>query len=385
MNILIGITGGIAAYKSATLIREFKKRGHEVKVIMTPSAKDFITPLTIATLSGNPVFSEGFSPEDGRWNSHISLGEWADIMVIAPATANTIAKMANGTSDNLLCCTYLSARCPVVIAPAMDLDMWGHVTTSRNIEQLIKDGVRVIRPQTGFLASGLTGRGRMEEPERIASIVSDEFLDPKAQNIPQDFAGKKVMVTAGATIERIDAVRYISNFSTGKMGKAIAEEFEKRGADVMLICGRYSAEEMFHLSELAFEKCDIAVFAAAVADYTPEEPSQKKIKSDKGSGMTLTLKPTADIAATLSRSKRKDQITVGFALESDNEEENALKKLEAKSLDAIVLNSLQDSGAGFGHDTNKITIYSQQSTVSYPLKSKADVAKDIVDFVIEKL
>lgn len=380
MNILLGISGGIAAYKAATLIREFKKKGHEVKVIMTPNAKDFITPLTIATLSGNPVFSEGFSPEDGRWNSHISLGEWADVMIIAPATANTIAKMVGGMADNLLCCTYLSARCKVVVAPAMDLDMWAHISTRRNIEQLKSDGVRVIEPQSGFLASGLSGKGRMEEPEVIAQIVCEEF-----SSAPQDFAGKKVMVTAGATIEKIDAVRFISNFSTGKMGRAIAAEFEKRGAEVTLIAGGHSAEEMLNLAKEAFEGCDIAVFAAAVADYTPENPSDKKIKSNKGEGMTLTLKPTADIASTLSHTKRPGQITVGFALETDHEETNATKKLESKSLDAIVLNSLQDSGAGFGYDTNKVTIYTTSTKTSFPLKSKAEVAVDIVNFIAEKL
>ncbi len=378
MNVLLGVSGGIAAYKAATLVREFKKRGHAVRVIMTPSAKDFITPLTLATLSANPVFCEGFSPEDGRWNSHISLGEWADVMVIAPATANTMAKMASGMADNLLCCTYLSARCPVVVAPAMDLDMFAHPTTARNIKQLEADGVMIIEPGSGFLASGLSGKGRMEEPEVIALKVLERF------SAVRDFEGKKVMVTSGATIERIDAVRYISNFSTGKMGRAIASEFEKRGAEVTLIGGGLSASEMLSEAEAAFEKCDIAVFAAAVADYTPENPSDKKIKSDKANGMTISLKPTADIAATLSLKKREGQFTLGFALETDNEGENAKNKLSKKGLDAIVLNSLNDSGAGFGHDTNKITIYDKDSAVAYPLKSKEEVAVDIVNYIAEK-
>lgn len=378
MNILIGVSGGIAAYKAATLVREFKKEGHAVKVVMTRAAKDFITPFTLATLSGNAVFCEGFSPEDGRWNSHISLGEWADVMVVAPATANTLSKMASGMADNLLTCTYLSARCQVVIAPAMDLDMWAHRATGRNIERLRADGVEVIEPAAGFLASGLSGKGRMEEPEVIARRVL-EMIEAK-----RDFEGKRVMVTAGATIERIDAVRYISNFSTGKMGRAIAAEFERRGAEVRVIGGGLSAAEMLEKAEESFGWCDIAIFAAAVADYTPEMPSQKKIKSDKGAGMTLTLKPTVDIAATLSCTKREGQFTLGFALETDNERENAKKKLSTKSLDAIVLNSLQDSGAGFGYDTNKITIFDNETSESFELKTKEEVATDIVNYISKK-
>lgn len=379
MNVLIGVSGGIAAYKSATLIREFKKRGCAVKVVMTSAAKDFITPLTLATLSGNPVYVEGFSPENGAWNSHISLGEWGDVMVIAPATANTIAKMVSGIADNLLCCTYLSARCPVVVAPAMDLDMWAHKATGRNIEQLKADGVRVIEPAAGFLASGLTGKGRMEEPEMIAKIVCEEYMTKR------DFEGKRVLVTYGATVERIDAVRYISNFSTGKMGRAIAEEFQKRGAEVVAVGGGVSASEMYEQARTAFESCDIAVFAAAVADYTVENPSEKKIKSDKGKGISLSLAPTVDIAGTLSRGKREGQFTLGFALETNDEELNAQKKLESKNLDAIVLNSLQDSGAGFGHDTNKVTIFDNSGSYPYSLKSKSEVATDIVNYVASKV
>ncbi len=381
MNVLLGVTAGIAAYKSATLIREFVKRGHSVRVVMTPAAKDFITPLTLATLSQNPICVDGFSPEDGRWNSHISLGEWADVMVIAPATANSIAKMVSGIADNLLMCTYLSARCPVVVAPAMDLDMWAHRATGRNIEQLRADGVTIVEPAAGFLASGLSGKGRMEEPERIAEVVCAKFLSGREQ----DFKGKRVMVTAGATIEKIDAVRYISNFSTGKMGRAIASELESRGAEVVLIAGQYSAAQMLELAQEEFPKCDAAIFAAAVADYSVENPAQRKIKSDKGASMTLELTPTADIAATLCSEKREGQFTVGFALETDNEFSNAKKKLEAKNLDAIVLNSLCDQGAGFGHDTNKVTIMDSTSSTEYELKSKIDVARDIVDYISQKI
>ncbi len=381
MNVLLGVTAGIAAYKSASLIREFIKRGCSVRVVMSPSAKDFITPLTLATLSNNPVFVEGFSPEDGRWNSHISLGEWADVMVVAPATANTIAKMVSGIADNLLLCTYLSARCPVVVAPAMDLDMWAHRATGRNIEQLRSDGVTIIEPADGFLASGLSGKGRMEEPEQIAEIVCAKFQF----NRVQDFAGKRVLITSGATVEKIDAVRYISNFSTGKMGRAIALELESRGAEVVMVSGMKSAEEMLLEAQSHFEKSDVVVFAAAVADYTVAEPSKQKIKSDKTKNLTLELVPTPDIAATLSSLKRKDQFTVGFALETENECGNARGKLVTKNLDAIVLNSLNDSGAGFRYDTNKITIIDNQSELEYSLKSKAEVAKDIADYIISKI
>ncbi|MFI3298842.1 MAG: bifunctional phosphopantothenoylcysteine decarboxylase/phosphopantothenate--cysteine ligase CoaBC [Rikenellaceae bacterium] len=378
MRVLLGVTGGIAAYKAASLVREFIKAGCEVRVVMSHSAKDFITPLTLATLSKNPVFCEGFSPEDGRWNSHISLGEWADVMVIAPATANTIAKMRGGVADNLLLCTYLSARCEVVVAPAMDLDMWAHAATQENLDILKGRGVRVIEPSDGFLASGLVGKGRMAEPETIAQQV----LLPYQK---KDFKGKRVLVTAGATVEKIDAVRYISNFSTGKMGRAIAAEFESRGAEVILFGGGMSAQELLEAAQSEFERCDIAVFAAAVADYTPQQVSQSKIKSEKdGEGITLKLVPTADIARTLSSKKRSDQITVGFALESDNERENALKKLTNKNLDAIVLNSLRDEGAGFGGDTNKITIFDRDGATDFELKSKTEVAHDIVEYIYSK-
>ncbi len=376
MNVLIGVSGGIAAYKAATLIREFVRKGHSVRVVMTPAAKDFITPLTLATLSSNPVFVEGFSPEDGRWNSHISLGEWADVMVIAPATANTLAKMAGGVADNLLICTYLSARCPVVVAPAMDLDMWAHSTTHRNIELLIKDGVSVIEPQEGFLASGLSGRGRMEEPEVICRRICDSYDVKK-----REFIGKKVLVTAGATVEPIDAVRYISNYSSGKMGRAIASEFERRGAEVVIIQGKITAHQMWEEAKREFESCDIAVFAAAVADFSPAEPLKGKIKSDKNAPLSLTLEPTIDIAKALSSKKTKEQFTVGFALESDQGTSEAKRKLVDKNLDAIVLNSLEDFGAGFEHSTNKITIFDRENELPFELKSKEEVAKDIVDYI----
>ncbi len=376
MKILLGVTGGIAAYKAAALVREFKNAGCEVKVVMSSAAKDFITPLTLATLSQNPVFCEGFSPEDGRWNSHISLGEWADIMIIAPATANTLAKMTAGIADNLLLCTYLSARCEVVVAPAMDLDMWAHTATQSNLEVLKTRGVRVVEPAEGFLASGLSGKGRMAEPDVIFREVMSYAK--------RDFAGKRVLVTTGATIEKIDAVRYISNYSSGKMGRAIAAEFERRGAEVTVVQGG-SAEEMFQAASEGFASCDIAIFAAAVADYTPEVSVDNKIKSNKGESMTLKLRPTVDIAAALSRTKKEGQVTIGFALESDNEEQNAKTKLAQKNLDAIVLNSLRDEGAGFCGDTNKVTIYNSRGEATpYSLKTKAEVARDIADYVVEQ-
>lgn len=377
MNVLLGVSGGIAAYKSAALTRLFVSAGHSVKVVMTPCARDFITPLTMATLSGNPVYVENFSPENGAWNSHISLGSWADIFVIAPATANTIASMAGGIANNLLLTTYLSARCGVVIAPAMDLDMYAHPTTTRNIEYLKSVGVAVVEPTEGFLASGLTGKGRMAEPEAIFNFI--------VNSKEKDFAGKRVMITAGATLEKIDPVRYISNFSTGAMGRAIAAEFEARGAEVTLIAGAMSAEQMYQQACSAFSNCDIAVFAAAVADYTPKKPANLKIKHQGVSEIAIELKATKDIAGELSSKKRPGQITVGFALETDNEIENALKKLKDKNLDAIVLNSLQDAGAGFGGNTNKITILDTKGQTNFCLKSKAEVAADIVNYIQNQL
>lgn len=373
MNILLGVSAGIAAYKAAYLTRELIRGGHSVRVVMTPAARDFITPLTLATLSQNPVVVDGFSAEDGKWNSHISLGIWADLMVIAPATANTIAKMRAGIADNLLLCSYLSARCPVVIAPAMDLDMWQHAATQENLAVLRERGVRVIEPEDGFLASGLSGKGRMAEPDAIAQMICTMGRE-------QDFAGRRVLVTVGATIEKLDPVRYISNFSTGKMGQAIAAELTSRGADVITVGGGLSAEQMFHQAQSAFDSCDIAIFAAAVADYTPQDVADRKIKhSDQN--LTLTLRPTVDIAATLSRAKREGQFTVGFALETHDEQQNAKQKLDKKNLNAIVLNSLRDQGAGFGGDTNKITIIDRTSSIEFELKTKAEVARDIVDYI----
>lgn len=386
MNVIVGISGGIAAYKSATLVREFVKRGHAVKVIMTDAAKNFITPLTMATLSQNPVLVDNFDPTNGAWNSHVSLGMWADLFVVAPATANTIAKMACGMADNLLLCTYLSARCQVWIAPAMDLDMYQNQATQKNIETLIQRGVKTIEPEEGFLASGLIGKGRMAEPEFIAKTICEASLKC-------DFDGKKILITAGGTIEKIDPVRYISNFSTGKMGVEIAENFANRGAEVVLVkttsavCPKNvkiktivveSANEMYEAVKERFGKCDVAVFAAAVADYTVEKVPEK-IKHDNKNA-TLTLIPTKDIACEMGKVK-KNQICIGFALETNHPVENATSKLDKKNLDAIVLNSLKDEGAGFGVDTNKITIISKNETLKFDLKSKYDVAKDIVNYI----
>ncbi|MCF0190107.1 MAG: bifunctional phosphopantothenoylcysteine decarboxylase/phosphopantothenate--cysteine ligase CoaBC [Marinilabiliaceae bacterium] len=394
MNIIVGITGGIAAYKTATLIRLLVKEGHDVKVVMTPMAKQFITPLTVATLSKNPILVDFFSPENGAWNSHVSLGLWADVMVIAPATANTIAKMTNGVADNLLLTTYLSARCPVLIAPSMDLDMYAHPATQKNLEQLRSVGVRMVEPYEGELASGLVGKGRMAEPEEIASAVSD-LLAEKSSN---PLNGKRFMLTAGPTYEKMDAVRFIGNYSSGKMGFAIAEELAKRGAKVDLIAGpvqlkvssrnivRYnveSAAQMYEKCVEFFPKSDGAIMTAAVADFTPSVKLDYKMKR-KGD-IELTLKPTADIAAEMGRLKRDNQVLVGFALETNDEETNAHHKLESKNLDFIVLNSLNDKGAGFMHDTNKITIIDRTGEVTpFSLKSKKEVARDIVDY-LEKM
>ncbi len=384
MNILLCVTGSIAAYKAAVLCRIFKVAGCEVKIIMTPLAKQFITPLTMATLSKNPILVEFFNPENGEWNSHISLGEWADCMVIAPATANTIAKMAHGVADNLLLTTYLSARCPVVISPAMDLDMYAHCATQANIETLRQRGVHVVEPESGELASGLVGKGRMAEPEHIASEVL-ELLSQKKKSLE----GKHFVVTAGATIEKIDPVRYITNHSTGKMGYAIAGELAERGARVSLISGRttldtpkgveridvLSAGEMFEASVKAFECADGAVMCAAVADYTPAEVSTSKIKKSDND-LSIPLKRTRDIAAELGAIKG-DRVLVGFALETDNELENATSKLERKNFDFVVLNSLRDSGAGFGVDTNKVTLVDRVSREELPLMPKSEVAQSI--------
>lgn len=389
-HIIIGITGSIAAYKAATLIRLLVKRGAEVKVIMTPLAKEFITPLTIATLCKNPILVDFYNPENGDWNSHVDLGLWADLYLIAPASANTMAKMATGVADNLLLTTYLSAKCPVMVAPAMDLDMYQHPATQQNIGILQSRGNVIVEAATGELASGLSGKGRMEEPEVIAAEVEHFFA---SQN---RFAGKTVLITSGPTYEPIDPVRFIGNYSSGKMGKSIAEVFLAQGANVIFITGPTSnipvgdnlevvkvktAAEM-HAAALAhFPNSQIAIMAAAVADFTPEVSSSSKIKRE-GDNLTLVLKPTKDIAADLGKQKAPGQVLVGFALETNNEAQNAAKKLSAKGLDFIVLNSLNDQGAGFGFDTNKITIISKSGeSVPFQLKPKNQVAADIVDVI----
>jgi len=393
-HILLGVTGSIAAYKSAILVRSLVKQGAEVKVIMTEMAKQFITPLTMATLSKNPILVEFYNPENGDWNSHVSLGLWADLYLIAPASANTIAKMANGVADNLLLTAYLSSRCPVVVAPAMDVDMFLHPATQDNLKILSQRGVKIIEPDSGELASGLDGKGRMEEPEEIVSFVNALFQ--KSINL----STKKILITAGPTQEAIDPVRYISNHSTGKMGYALAEECASRGAEVFLVSGPtnlnisgkgisqinvISAKEMYNEALSIFNKgIDAAILCAAVADFTPAKQERSKIKREN-ENYNLELTPTIDIAASLGKLKKEGTILIGFALETDNELSNAQKKLEKKNLDAIVLNSLQDNGAGFGVDTNKVSIISKKGKpVAYSLKDKAEVATDIVDFV-EKL
>ncbi|MFI3285254.1 MAG: bifunctional phosphopantothenoylcysteine decarboxylase/phosphopantothenate--cysteine ligase CoaBC [Rikenellaceae bacterium] len=390
MNILLCVTGSIAAYKAAVLCRIFKVAGCEVKVIMTPLAKQFITPLTMATLSKNPILVEFFNPENGEWNSHVSLGEWADCMVIAPATANTIAKMAHGVADNLLLTTYLSARCPVVVAPAMDLDMYAHAATQENLEIIRRRGVTIIEPTSGELASGLVGKGRMSEPEEIAAEVMALISQKK-----KSLEGKHFVVTAGATIEAIDPVRYISNHSTGKMGYAIATELALRGARVTLVSGRTSlnvpqgvervdvtsAQEMYEASLELFAKSDGAIMCAAVADYTPLEVSQTKIKKGDGE-LSIQLKRTHDIAAELGKQKGS-KLLIGFALETNNELKNAEQKLESKNFDFVVLNSLRDAGAGFGVDTNKVTFVGKGYRTELPLIPKKEVAERITDKIEE--
>jgi phosphopantothenoylcysteine decarboxylase / phosphopantothenate---cysteine ligase len=393
-RIIVGISGSIAAYKSATLVRLLIKSGAEVKVIMTSSAHDFITPLTLSTLSKNPVYTDFTRGSEGEWNNHVELGLWADAMVIAPASANTIGKMANGLCDNLLQAVYLSARCPVFFAPAMDLDMLQHPSTRNNIDRLKQYGNVLIEPGFGELASGLTGAGRMAEPEEIVAALSD-FLDGS-----DALKGKKVLVTAGPTYEAIDPVRFIGNHSSGKMGFAIAEELAKKGAEVHLVSGPThqhlsdknvqlvrvtSAQQMYEACTALFPTTDIAVLAAAVADYKPAVVASQKIKKN-GESLSLELTKTQDIAASLGKLKHNGQVIVGFALETEQEEANALKKLEGKNFDLIVLNSLNDAGAGFGHDTNKITIIDRNHHVKqFALKDKKEVAKDIVGAIVEKI
>lgn len=396
-KIIVGVTGGIAAYKTASLVREIVKRGGEVRVVMTPMAKQFITPLTLATLSKNPIAVDFFDPENGQWNSHVSLGLWADAMVIAPATANTLAKMANGIADNLLLTTYLSAKCPVFVAPSMDLDMYKHAATQENMRLLEERGVYFIDAESGELASGLIGKGRMAEPEYIADYLSSYFTEGGNLSERNELEGMKVMLTAGPTYEKIDPVRFIGNYSSGKMGYAIAEELAKRGFNVELISGPVklsishkninvtkveSAADMYKACCDIFPKCDAGIMCAAVADFTPADRSDEKIKR-KGE-MTIILKPTQDIAAEMGRIKKENQTLVGFALETNDEIFNAESKLERKNLDFIVLNSLNDKGAGFMHDTNKITILEKGGiSTEYELKSKKEVAKDIVDKLLK--
>lgn len=387
-HIILGISGGIAAYKSVMLLRLLVKAGAEVQVIITPNGKEFITPVTLSSLSGRPVISEFFSANTGEWHSHVDLGLWADVMVVAPATASTLAKMATGVADNMLITTYLSAKAPVFVAPTMDLDMMAHPSTCRNLATLRNDGVRIIEPATGELASHLTGRGRMEEPEKIAEALNAFFA-------PQTLAGKRVLITAGPTYERIDPVRFIGNFSTGKMGYAIAREAARRGAAVTLVSGPTalqdpagvevvhveSARQMLEACEGRFANTDIAIMAAAVADYAPRHFAKHKIKREHDGIDAIELVKNPDIAATLGAVKKKGQVLVGFALETDNGEANAREKLARKNLDMIVLNSLSDKGAGFGTDTNKVTVITPWKAIPFDLKSKDGVAIDILDAI----
>ena len=388
-HILLGITGSIAAYKAAMLCRLWKTAGAEVQVVMTPLAKQFITPLTMATLSKRPILVEFFDPENGAWNSHVSLGEWADCYVIAPATANTLAKMATGVADNLLLTTYLSARCPVVVAPAMDLDMYAHEATQQNLRTLAARGVRIVEPGEGELASGLSGKGRMAEPQQIAEYVGS--LLGETDEKKKTLAGKRMIVTAGATIEAIDPVRFISNHSSGKMGYAIAGELAARGAEVTLVSGRtalptppgvervdvLSAAEMYEATVKAFDRADGAVMCAAVADYTPESVSETKLKKGDGE-LFIRLRRTQDIAAELG-ARKGGRLLVGFALETNDEKAHAQSKLQRKNFDFIVLNSLRDAGAGFRGDTNKVTLIDHAGSEELPLMSKREVAERIVD------
>ena len=391
-KIILGITGSIAAYKACYIIRGLIKQGAEVQVVITPAGKEFITPITLSALTSKPVISEFFAQRDGTWNSHVDLGLWADAMLIAPATASTIGKMANGIADNMLITTYLSAKAPVFIAPAMDLDMYAHPSTQKNLDILRSYGNRIIEPATGELASHLVGKGRMEEPENIIRVL-DEFFSASTE-----LQGRKIMITAGPTYEKIDPVRFIGNYSSGKMGFALAEEFAARGAEVVLVAGPVSrqtehpairrinvesAAEMFEQVMNYAEDSHIIVSCAAVADFTPDRKAGLKLKRGEEE-LVLKLKPTCDIAAELGRRKQKGQVLVGFALETDDETGNALRKLHKKNLDLIVLNSLKDSNACFGYDTNKVTIIDRNEVQwQYELKSKKEVAHDIVDRIVQ--
>jgi phosphopantothenoylcysteine decarboxylase/phosphopantothenate--cysteine ligase len=392
-NILLGITGGIAAYKTANLVRLFKKSGANVQVVMTPDAKEFVTPLTLSTLSENPVHSVFADEESGEWTNHVELGLWADIFIIAPATANTIGKMANGLCDNLLMATYLSSKCQVFLAPAMDLDMYKHKTTTNNLQKLISNGNIIIDAKEGELASGLVGKGRMEEPENIFNTVNEYLKEGLL------LSGKKVLITAGPTFEQIDPVRFIGNNSSGKMGYELAEKAMLLGADVTIVSGPTSlkvsksinkisvrsAQDMFESVIDNYKEADIIIAAAAVADFTPLNPQNDKIKKTEDS-LRIDLKPTKDILASIGGLKTDKQLLIGFALETNNEKENAKSKLQRKNLDFIVLNSLNDKGAGFGYDTNQITIIDKNNNVEeYELKSKTEVASDIFNKIISLL
>jgi phosphopantothenoylcysteine decarboxylase/phosphopantothenate--cysteine ligase len=385
-KIVLGITGSIAAYKSCLIIRELIKAGAEVQVVITPAGKEFITPITLSALTQKPVISDFFSQRDGTWHSHVALGLWADAMLIAPCTASTLGKMANGIADNMLITTYLSMKAPVFIAPAMDLDMYQHPTTQQNMERLKGFGNQIIEPASGFLASGLEGKGRMEEPEKIVAYL-DMFFEKK------DLQGRRIMITAGPTYEKIDPVRFIGNYSSGKMGFALAEECARRGAEVTLIAGPVamktghpnvhridveSCQEMYDAATSAFPQQDAAILCAAVADFRPEHVADQKIKRE-GQTMDIHMVPNPDIAAELGRMKREGQVLVGFALETNDEEANAQHKLEKKNLDFIVLNSLKNKGTCFRSDENQISIISRTGQQDYERKPKNEVAPDIID------
>lgn len=387
-HIVLGITGSIAAFKAASLARLLIKKGAEVQIVITPAGKEFITPVTLSALTGKAVVSEFFTANDGTWHSHVDLGLWADLMIIAPATASTMGKMANGIADNMLITTYLSMKAPVIVAPAMDLDMFQHPSTHRNMNLLREYGNHIIEPASGELASHLIGKGRMEEPENIVAYV-EEFFEKQSS-----LSKKKILITAGPTYEKIDPVRFIGNYSSGKMGYALAEECAQRGAEVILVSGPVSmktvhpnitridvesADEMFEATTNAFPTVDVAILCAAVADYKPSTQSDKKIKRETTGDMAISLTANRDIAATLGQMKTSQKL-IGFALETDNAKNNALKKIKSKNLDYIVLNSLKDAGAGFQHDTNKISIISNDGTVvDFSLKSKKEVATDIIN------
>lgn len=389
-KIVLGITGSIAAYKAAVLTRGLIKKGAEVQIVITPAGKEFITPITLSALTSKPVISEFFAQRDGTWHSHVDLGLWADAMVIAPATASTIGKMAHGIADNMLVTTYLSMKAPVFIAPAMDLDMFAHPSTQHNLDILCSYGNHIIEPASGELASHLVGKGRMEEPEKIIEVL-EAFFSRR-----QDLQGKKVMITAGPTYEKIDPVRFIGNYSSGKMGYALAEACAERGAEVTLVSGPVnrevihpnikrinveSAAEMYQAAVKNYEDADAGILCAAVADFTPEVTAEQKIKREKDD-LILRLKPTQDIAAALGKQKRPEQRLVGFALETNDEVSHAQDKLKRKNFDFIVLNSLNDKGAGFRCDTNKIAIIDRDGITAYPLKPKTEVATDIIDKLV---